>query len=94
MNTLWKEFIKYINSKNINSFITRQEIIKEFDNKGLLSRYINGTPFTQTLDTYRRTLTKGNYLEDTNKKGVYKFIRYIREDISSSKCKKQAYEKN
>ena len=94
MNTLWKEFIKYINSKNINSFITRQEIIKEFDNKGLLSRYINGTPFTQTLDTYRRTLTKGNYLEDTNKKGVYKFIQYIRENISSSKCKKQAYEKN
>ena len=50
--------------------------------------------FTQTLDTYRRTLTKGNYLEDTDKKGVYKLIRYIREDISSLKCKKQAYEKN
>ena len=94
MNTLWKEFIKYINSKDINSFITRQEIIKEINNKGLLSKYIDGTPFTQTLDTYRRTLTKGNYLEDTDKKGVYKLIGYIREDISSSKCKKQAYEKN
>ena len=49
MNTLWKEFIKYINSKDINSFITRQEIIKEINNKGLLSKYIDGTPFYSNI---------------------------------------------
>lgn len=69
--------------------IDRQTLIKELDKRVKLARYFDGklAP-THTLDNYRRMLTKVGYLEETDKLGVYKIVKKIPDELSSSELKK------
>ena len=80
--TLFNLLKQFINSKNINDIISRQEIIQYFKDNNLKIEI-----FT-TLDYYRNILTeRTHYLEMTDKRGFYKINKYIESDLTGNKLR-------
>jgi len=71
--TKFQKLINFINTHSIGEIITRKEIIKEIETTG--EKY--------TIDIYRRTLTRENYLERIGQ-GKYKLIKKIPQTLIST----------
>jgi len=93
MTNLWLEMCCFINTKNKDEIITRQELIKYLDKIGILGKWSDGKIFIRSLDTYRRYLTKAGYLKDGGKLGFYKLDYNIPTTLSMNQIRRQAYNK-
>jgi len=82
MKNKWTLFIEYINRQKIGSVIYRQDILSSTDEKG------GGNT---TVDNYRNWLVLSGFLEKTNKKGEYKLLKHIDENLLQGEIKKMAY---
>ena len=72
--------IKHIRSKEIGTFIYRQDLIK-----------LNGRwSGTSTADNYRNYLTHAGYLKIEHP-GVYKILKEVPENMSYAQLVKEAY---
>lgn len=65
--------------------IHRYEILDEIFGLG---NGIRANP-TSTADTYRRMLTETGYLHETSKKGTYRVVKAIPDDLTVTQLKEQ-----
>lgn len=91
--TLWRHLCNFINLYENGQTINRQDIILHLDRMGVLGRYDTDKIWVRSVDVYRRYLTKAGYLEDTDKKGVYKKVSYYPIfDKSMRQTRREAYQ--
>ena len=83
MKNKWTLFIEYINRQKIGDTLYRQDILSSTD-----EQHPKGCT---TVDNYRNWLVLSGFLEKTNKKGEYKLLKHIDENLLQKEIKKMAY---
>ena len=99
--TVWSIFRDLVNSKSIGTEITRQEIIKHITTSGLycfndtnsmkeLKLLDHKAPLysSHTLDSMRNMSEKVEYLDKTNKSGIYRVVKHFAADYTVSQLRK------
>lgn len=94
--TVWSIFRDLVNSKSIDTEITRQEILNQVEKElveiGKTVRdYKLGTVAnfsSATLDTARNMSEKVGYLGKTNKSGIYRVVKHFAADYTVSQLRK------
>lgn len=91
--SMFENLVDFLNKQDIGSIVSRVQLIEHLNSLKCFTLYYDKKPYTASFDVYRRYLTKGGYLEDTNKLGQYKVIRNISVYLSVNQLRKQAYKK-
>lgn len=97
--TVWSVFKKIVNSKEINSIISRQEIIEQMSKEGFFfqdnsdvsaeeKESKNKIYSTATIDNARNMSEKVGYLSKTEKNGVYMIRNHFPEKYTISQLRK------
>ena len=82
----WRELTKFIDSYELESEVSRQEILDNFRKGGNLD-----TDITEgTVDKNRCWLLEAGYLAKGSRSGKYKVVKKIG-DLTSSDCERKAY---
>lgn len=77
---IWCIIKDFINSKPLNTIITRKELLDE-----IYKIYNPLTISEHTIDSYRNILTRRTeYLKQTEKRGMYIINKHIQSKMSSS----------
>lgn len=82
----WKELTKFIDSFELESEVSRQDILNHFRKNNRLGRDIT----EGTVDKNRCWLLEAGYLNKGSRLGKYKITRKIG-DLTSSGCEREAY---
>ena len=93
--TVWSIFRELVNSKEIGSIITRQEILFAIEQRlrvipEMNERYHKGWELFSpvTVDCQRNMSEKIGYLAKTDKTGIYKVVKHFDSDYTISQLRK------
>lgn len=89
ISSVWSIVVGIINSRQLGEYVTRKEILnevyKEYCNPKIRDlNNIRPGASEATIDTYRGNLTRVGFLSTIDSPGIYKLIKYIPEDLTSS----------